>query len=121
MPEPPPSTDTTEMQVLLRKIAEQIAEAEQRQGEALDGVRTRLSGLAEQTEAAKAHVPADCQPSLTSLEDRISQMAQTVASKFFFRSSRSLKRTKVTPGISGPNGSRYFAVHVVASDPNVRP
>ena len=35
-----------------------------------------------------------------------------------FRSSQGQKRT---PGTSGSKGSRYFAVHVIESDPSVRP
>ena len=49
------------------------------------------------------------------------QMAQTLESNCRFKSSRSLKATKFTPGISGANGTRYFGCPVVASEPNVRP
>ena len=74
----PPASDTDEMQDLLRKIASQIADAEQRQGVALDGMQSRLTDLADQTEAVKAQAPKDLQPGLNSIEDKISEIAETV-------------------------------------------
>jgi hypothetical protein len=78
LPAPVPAADTDDMQELLRKIAAQIADAEQRQGAELDGVRTRLTDLAGQAEAVKDQAPPTLQSGLSSIEGRISQMAQTV-------------------------------------------
>ena len=71
-------TDTDEMQDLLRKIASQIAEAEQRQGAALDGMQSRLTDLAGQTEAVKSEAPKSLQAGLNSIETRIAEIAETV-------------------------------------------
>ena len=48
------------------------------------------------------------------------QTAQTLPSNWRFKSSTSLKPTKLTPGSNGAKGWRYFACPVVARDPNVR-
>jgi hypothetical protein len=44
------------------------------------------------------------------------QTAQTLPSNWRFKSSTSLKPTKLTPGSNGAKGWRYFACPVVASD-----
>jgi hypothetical protein len=61
-----PAGDTDEMQDLLRKIASQIADAEQRQGAALEGMQARLTDLAGQTEAVKSEAPKALQVSARS-------------------------------------------------------
>ncbi len=45
------------------------------------------------------------------------QMPQTSSENFARRSATSLKRTNSTSGITGANGSRYFSLCVVATEP----
>lgn len=73
-----PAGDTDEMQDLLRKIASQIADAEQRQGAALEGMQARLTDLAGQAEAVKSEAPKALQSGLSSIETRIAEIAGTV-------------------------------------------
>src|SRR6185437_15478031 len=47
--------------------------------------------------------------------------SHTASSNFASRSAVSLNRTNSTPGTNGAKGSRYFAVCVIESAPNVRP
>jgi localization factor PodJL len=104
-----PAADTDEMQDLLRKIANQIAEAEQRQGDALDGMQSRLAGLAEQTEAIKSEAPKNLQGDLTAIENRIADIAETVEAAG--RDIKSGDATAASPASPGA-GAASANIHV---------
>ena len=53
--------------------------------------------------------------------DGFDQNRADIAGNLARRSHTSLKRTNSTPGTTGANGSRYFALCVVETDPKVRP
>ena len=67
------------MQTLLHRIADQIADADRRHGEALQDMQTRLTDLAERTVVARQGAPRECTAGLRTIEGRIEELTRSFA------------------------------------------
>lgn len=74
-----PACGAGELKVLLQRIAEHIANADERQQAALGQMQSRLAHLAEEAQSVRAVVPSEFSAAFARIEESISALTQRVA------------------------------------------
>lgn len=71
-------TEVGDMQTLLQRIADQVAESDRRHSDLLTELRQRVSAISERVEGARAEAPGDCSAAFSRIENRMAELKSSV-------------------------------------------